>query len=175
MFNMDQTTTTTTTMNEPDAKRVRLDPSIDLLFSQASSSRSNSSGTPETEPDPLHLSRRFATGLNERCWDDPCNAHFHPTYRALHDNVKTEITHEQEHMMHRALCAQFPDFHMEILSESIDMNEMAGTAIVWLFIRVTGTLPGVQRDAIGVFRWKKERGKWWCVYHAGLREPMAVY
>ena len=172
---MEPSITPTTAMDEPDSKTVKLDPSIDLLFSQAASSRCNSSGTPETEPEPLRLTRRFATGLNERSWDDPCNAHFHPTYRALHDNVKTEVTHEQEQMMHQAICAQFPEFKMEVLSESIDLNEMAGTAIVWLFIRVTGTLPGVQRDAIGVFRWKKERGKWWCVYHAGFREPMAVY
>lgn len=63
---------------------------------------------------------------------------------------------------------------MEILSESVDIDEVNGQAVVWHFIRITGAPENTQRDGLGMVKWRRENGVWMCYHHAGFRSCGAV-
>ncbi|KAK4498358.1 hypothetical protein PRZ48_011016 [Zasmidium cellare] len=104
------------------------------------------------DPDPLVISRHFVQALNECDWGHWSNRHFSASFRAKHDNSKSELTWEEQHNLYKGVRARFPKYHMEILSESVDLDEANGRAVVWHFIRITGAPEDTQRDGLGMVK-----------------------
>ena len=67
----------------------------------------------------------------------------------------------------------FPEYHIEALNLSADVNEKNGTATVWMLLRVTGAPTSVQRESVTVVYFRRKRGgKWVAFKQTGIRGIM---
>lgn len=125
----------------------------------------------EAVPEPVRLARGFVEGVNDSNWEHPSfTRHIAPDFKATNDTWQTPTPFPQYLSTYRAFKASHPNFRMEILSESFDINERQNRSTVWHFARVTGHPEGVQRDSLGMSQWRKDAsGIWVCYGHAGWR------
>ena len=122
-------------------------------------------------PEPALLARGFVEGINTANFDHPSfKYHIAPEFRATNDNFSTPTPWAQYLETYRILRHQNPGFRLNIMTESVDMNVRQDKATVWQFARITGFPEGVQRDNLGMSRWRmNDEGRWLCYAHAGYR------
>lgn len=67
-----------------------------------------------------------------------------------------------------------PDYAIEIIDLSVDLNNTAGHAIVFMFIECVGRPATIAMEYALVFEWAREHGIWQCYRHTSIRGSSAV-
>jgi hypothetical protein len=75
--------------------------------------------------------------------------------------------------MHEAVQVD-PDYRVEIIDQSVDLDDVAGHAVVFMFIEVVGRPTTVRREDALVFEWKRQNDVWQCHGHTAIRGSSAI-
>lgn len=75
--------------------------------------------------------------------------------------------------MHEAAQVD-PDYRVEVIDQSVDLDDAAGHAVVFMFIEVMGRPTTVRREDALVFEWKRQNEIWQCYGHTAIRGSSAV-
>jgi hypothetical protein len=74
---------------------------------------------------------------------------------------------EQLFQRYREIMAGSPGYRSEIESISADVDDLKGTATVWLNMRVI--TDEATRHSVTVMYWERVRGNWRCIMQDGIR------
>ena len=70
---------------------------------------------------------------------------------------------------HSSIKVAFPNYHIEPLSESVDMNLWERKASVWMWVRATGVPEGVVREGLALWKFRLSmNSNWLCCYHSAF-------
>ncbi|KAK5124510.1 hypothetical protein LTR85_001727 [Meristemomyces frigidus] len=112
--------------------------------------------------------------LNEHCnqkkFELVGTHHMAETFRSEHDGLETAKSLEQHVDILKQHYVANPDFHLEVLNSSSEVDEARGRATVYLFYQLTG-LNNTAREAVALLKWERKQNGWLCVKHTGLRGP----
>lgn len=92
--------------------------------------------------------------------------HFAPEYRITRHGQEP-MPLEDSIILHRNMKAAYPTYHVEPLSESVDIdfNGKVGTATVWMDVQAAGIPEGVVRQALALWKFRQDsEGRWLCYY-----------
>lgn len=94
-----------------------------------------------------------------------------PDYAAYLEYAEHPISRSLEEYLqnYREFAAANPDYAIDIISISADVNEKKGLASVWMHLRVFGHPTAVWRESVTVVYWKRKLGKWTCYKQNGVR------
>ena len=67
-----------------------------------------------------------------------------------------------------------PEYYANIIKQSVDLDERAGRAVVFIIIEVTGRPKSVRREDALVFEWRKEGETWMCYEHTAIRGSSGI-
>jgi hypothetical protein len=68
-----------------------------------------------------------------------------------------------------------PDYHADIIDQSVDMDDRGGHAYVFIFVEITGRPKHVRREDALVFEWKRSlSGVWRCHGHTAIRGASGI-
>lgn len=115
--------------------------------------------------------------MNARDWDlksphmQKSLKHLAPDFEAQHDNFPAKLSFQENMDSSRYLAEQNPDFHLDIVHISTNIQESRTLASVWLEMNVSGISPGVVMKGFSELKWRLsgEDGKWYCYRHLGMR------
>ena len=130
---------------------------------------SKPSGYVGPSPDPESLTRELIHIINTRDFRNPITSRMDSAMEydadwGLHTRDKESLLQGQENY-----AAQNPEYHLEIMNASTEVNEGKGRAKVWMLLEVTGIALGVRKESIILMYWRLRGGRW-CYYpHKGLR------
>ncbi|KAF2164088.1 hypothetical protein M409DRAFT_25435 [Zasmidium cellare ATCC 36951] len=120
------------------------------------------------------LSLPGITACNTRDWtfSSPAareaKAHVAPDFEALWDGYPRPLTFEENIAGTRELMEKDPNYFMEVVGVSSEVDEERGEGSVWLEIAVRWT--DVEMRGFSELLWRRDEvGKWWCFRHTGMR------
>lgn len=132
----------------------------------------------KAESELLYRSRCFVDALNTRSFkrfnqvvgpehvDDNFTAH-------LDNQASSYSWTEFVDILHNAVEAD-PEYSVDIINQSVDLDEVAGCATVYIFIEVTGRPKEVRREDALVFQWRKADEIWTCYNHHAIRGASGI-
>ena len=83
------------------------------------------------------LSARIINTINDKDFDEPIWKYLTPDF--MDDYEFRQILCREEFLKElRTVASSTPDFHLDILNSSAQVDMDAGSATVWLWIRITG-------------------------------------
>ena len=97
--------------------------------------------------------------------------HMSPAFRGKHDalpKVNTRDDHQSNLKKH--LDSQ-PNFRVNILNHSSEVDDSRGRATVYLWYEIKGLAHGLEREAVAVLSWERRQGVWMIMKHQGMRGP----
>ena len=94
-----------------------------------------------------------------------------PSFRAKHDGLPTARSRQQHLDNLKRHFSVMPEFHLELLNCSSEVDEQQGLGMVYMFFRLSKLVGDLQRESIAVLKWERRHGEWLCVKHTGLRGP----
>ena len=114
--------------------------------------------------------------LNQKDNDHPLvMKHMSPTFRGKHDALpKVDNRDDHQENLKKHLETQ-PDFHVDILNHSSEVDDSRGRATVYLWYEITGLSHGLEREAVAVLSWERRQGTWMVIKHQGMRGPSGFY
>ena len=117
------------------------------------------------------LSKRVAECINARNWSDPVFEHFAPSFEAFveHSEIPTVRSAKEYFEAYSAIVAGNPEYGNELLSISSVVNEKAGTATVWLLLRIFGHPQGMIKESVTIAHLARRNGKWFFTRQFGIR------
>ena len=126
----------------------------------------------------LYRSGRFIDALNSRAFRKFIQMigpeHIAGDFTAYLDNQALSFTWpEFVSTLHDAAKAD-PDYRVEILDQSVDLDDISGHAVVFIFIEVTGRPSTIRREDALIFEWKRRNAVWQCYGHTAIRGSSAV-
>ena len=126
----------------------------------------------------LYRSRCFIDALNSRAFRKFMQMvgpeHIAGDFTAYLDNQALSFTWPQfVSTLHEAAKAD-PDYRVEIIDSSVDLDDISGHAVVFIFIEVTGRPSTIRREDALIFEWKRQRSVWQCYGHTAIRGSSAV-
>ena len=120
-----------------------------------------------------YRSRCFVDALNHRAFRRFLqlvgSEHISPDFTAYLDNQALAFTWPEFVSVLRNAARADPDYHVTIINQSVDLDEQAGHAMVFIFIEITGRPASVRREDALVFEWKREGARWMCHGHTAIR------
>jgi len=121
-----------------------------------------------------HIDAR-AIMMLERCnnlvGDKGTIAYVAPSFRATHDGLPTATCRRHFIDSLKRHLKTMPDFHLEVLNSSSEVDEERGKGTVFVFFRLTGVGNHLERESVAVMQWEKRHGEWLCIKHEGMRGP----
>lgn len=116
------------------------------------------------------LSRDLVKSFNARDFDRAFS-YTSPKFRARHNNLAVELDRHQHFAAYKMMLTANPSWRMDVALDHAEVDLIAGQALVWIFVKITGDVEGVSRDSLGLLHWvrSRETGKWEVVYHCGFR------
>lgn len=153
--------------------------SLSLLLPRSSISTPAKRHDPEYEAhceELLGYSRDLLHCFNTRQYDK-ATTYLSPKFRARHGNLAVEMDREQHMAAHRLMAKTNPSWKLNIVAAHADVNYIAGNAMVWVFVKVTGDEEGVSRDSLGTLHWVRDgkTGVWEIRYHEGFRSCVGLF
>lgn len=132
----------------------------------------------KTATEILSRSRLFVDALNSRSFrtflQDVGPEHIAGNFTAYLDNQALAFTWpEFVSTLHEAAQAD-PEYRVGIIDQSVDLDEINGHAVVFMFVEITGRPLTIKREAALVFEWKRQSGVWQCYGHTAIRGSSAV-
>jgi hypothetical protein len=109
--------------------------------------------------------------LNEKNFESPSLDFLAPEVITIHET--TPVAHDKQQLIDdlRSMMQSMPDYRAEILSKTAVVDEAKGNATVYLHLFLNGMPDGIQRESVNVLEWKRKKGDWFIVRHAGMRGP----
>ena len=96
--------------------------------------------------------------------------HIAPDFTGTNDVCQTPTPFTEFRDMLLELKANYPAFHMGLISDSVDLDDQNGQATVWQFSKVTGYPESVERKNLGMSKWRRSmEGVWLCYEWAAYR------
>lgn len=71
--------------------------------------------------------------------------------------------------LHREFAEIHPEYHVEVVNASIDMDERSGHASVFTLVEIRGRPKDTRRGAVLVWKWRKRFGRWVLFKQMGIR------
>ena len=126
----------------------------------------------------IYRSTRFVDALNSREFRKFIQMvgpeHIAGTFTAYLDNQALAFTWpEFVSTLHEAAKVD-PDYRVSIIDQSVDLDDVAGHAVVFMFIEVTGRPATIKREDALVFEWQRQDGVWKCYGHTAIRGSSAI-
>lgn len=126
----------------------------------------------------ISRSRRFVDALNTRAFRKFLQVvgpeHIAGNFTAYLDNQALAFTWPQfVSTLHEAARVD-PEYRVEMIDQSVDLDDFSGHAMVFLFVDVVGRPTTVRREAALVFEWKRQNGVWKCYGHTAIRGSSAI-
>ncbi|KAM3422040.1 hypothetical protein BST61_g2416 [Cercospora zeina] len=146
------------------------DPTPNLFITNSSTSTASftaspsfpSSGTKRPSPAAQELetlSRAVILSINNRS--------FVATKKLVADNYKGDIdelpktnSYKAEEDEFRAVAQANPEYHIDVVDVSADVDERLGYAIVFCLLSVKGRPANVRRQSVSVVEWMHRDGRW---------------
>ena len=110
--------------------------------------------------------------LNQKDTEHPLIIrHMSPAFRGKHDALP-KVNNRDDHQgnLKKHLEAQ-PNFNVEILNHSSEVDDSRGRATVYLWYEIHGLAHGLGREAVAVLSWERRQGTWMIMKHQGMRGP----
>ena len=108
--------------------------------------------------------------LNQRDNSHPLiQKHISPDFRGKHDalpKVNNRDDHQQSLMKH---LDTLPNFHIDILNSSSEVDDSRGRATVYLWYEIRGLANDLEREAVAVLSWERKQSTWIITKHQGMR------
>ncbi|KAK4620082.1 hypothetical protein CLAFUW4_10918 [Fulvia fulva] len=152
-----------------------------LIMSASSSGPSPAStatpATDVTDDDSITTSKSISSELEAFCWrfldrmntrDFVCadlRGYFATNFTAAAPGQRSNNSVEGLLRSRYEVVSKFPEFHLDYIGATTDLHEETGHAEVQMITEITGMPPGVRRQALNVFRWRKSKsqgGIWLC-------------
>ncbi|KAK5173904.1 uncharacterized protein LTR77_002585 [Saxophila tyrrhenica] len=97
--------------------------------------------------------------------------HMSPAFRGKHDALpKTNTRDDHQQNLKKHLETQ-PNFRVEILNHSSDVDDSRGRGTVFLWYKISGLEGGLGREAVAVLSWERKQNNWMIIKHSGMRGP----
>lgn len=136
---------------------------------------SKPSASQEKSPSAIHiedLCARAANVISTRNWDDQILLdHFAPDFEAFVEHSDTPVVRGAKDWMkvYAKLAADNPDYRNEVVSMISDVDEKAGTATVWMLMRIFGHPKDMVRESVTIIHAVRRNGKWLVLKQRGIR------
>jgi hypothetical protein len=126
----------------------------------------------------IYRSTRFVDALNSREFRKFIQMvgpeHISGNFTAYLDNQALAFTWpEFVSTLHEAAKVD-PDYRVGIIDQSVDLDDVAGHAVVFMFIEVTGRPTTIKREDALIFEWQRQGGVWKCYGHTAIRGSSAI-
>ena len=125
-----------------------------------------------------YRSRCFVEALNGRAFGRFSQLvgpeHIDTNFTAYLDNSTLDLGWDEFVSVLRDAAEADPEYHADIINQSVDLDEREGHATVFMFIEVTGRPKSVRREDALVFEWKTLEGTWMCYGHTAIRGASGV-
>jgi len=96
------------------------------------------------------------------------------SFRFRHDGMLTARSRDQHLQNLKNHYQTVPDFRMDFVNCSANVDEVSGVASVYMFFKLSGLLPDFRRESVAILRWEKRHGEWVCVKYEGVRGPAGL-
>ena len=125
-----------------------------------------------------YRSRCFVEALNGRAFPQFIQyvgpEHIATDFSAYMDNQAAACDWPEFVSILRDAAEADPEYRADIINQSVDLNEKDGTAVVYMFIEVTGRPVSVRRENALVFEWKRQGAVWTCYSHTAMRGASGI-
>ena len=126
-----------------------------------------------SEPTRKETTGEYLENLSQRILEINLNVkdNMSPVFRGKHGAVaKAENREDHQANLTKHLQKQ-PDFRVEILNKSSEVDESRGRGTVFLWYEIMGLEHGLEREAVAVLSWERKQGNWMIMKHSGMRGP----
>lgn len=119
----------------------------------------------------MQVALDYYDAVNKRNWSEVerLSIYFHPSYRADCQFSTHKQTFAESTKVMQELARDWPDFRVDIVECSANLNLKNNTAIVFCHADWIDAPPGLQTQAVRVMEWKYVDGMWLCMKSELLR------
>lgn len=125
-----------------------------------------------------YRSRCFVDALNGRAFRRFIQLvgpeHISKDFTAYLDNQSLAFSWPEFVAVLRNAAKADPEYHVNIVNQSVDLDERSGHAMVFMLVEIVGRPAGVRREDALIFEWKRERGRWMCYGHTAIRGSSTI-
>lgn len=104
-------------------------------------------------------SRAVIDSINSRCYSAATSL-VATTYRSDIDDLSKTKSYSDSKKQFQQISQKHPEYHVEVVNVSADVDEESGYAIVYCLLSVTGRPANVRRQSVSVVEWMRRDGQW---------------
>ena len=126
----------------------------------------------------IYRSRRFVDALNSRAFREFIQMvgpkHIAGNFIAYLDNQALSLPWPDFVNTLQEAARADPEYHVDVIDQSCDLDEESGHAVVFMFIEVIGRPTTIRREDALIYEWKRQDGVWQCYGHTAIRGSSTV-
>lgn len=112
-----------------------------------------------TELELERLSRAVIDSINNRSFQAPKKL-VAKNYRADIDELPKTNDYDENEKDFRRVAKENPEYHIDVIDVTPDVDEVSGYAIVYCLLSVRGRPANVRRQSVSVVEWMRKDGSW---------------
>lgn len=97
-----------------------------------------------------------------------------PDFKAVNSGHPDCTSYREFLDLHREFARIHPEYHVNVINTSIDMDERSGHASVFMLMEILGRPAEIRRGAVIVWKWRKRFGRWMLFRQVGARGMCGV-
>lgn len=124
----------------------------------------------------MNLSHICVQDVNNRTLytTTPIPAFIAPDFKAINSGHPDCTSYHEFLGLHRDFAEIHPEYHVNVINTSIDMDDKTGHASVFMLIEVLGRPAETRRGAVVLWKWRKRFGRWVLCRQVGVRGMCGV-